>query len=483
MNLTGRRTKGKPDLMRLLDTFDLLVSFDSPSYGERKICNFLKYRLSSLGVKVEETAVVQKPENATKEVFQTGKQMPENFQRKESPAETAFNENTAQQDGCGNLYGYLPGTLDLPPLLLSAHMDTVEPSRNKEMVFQADGRITSAGNSVLGADDCAGLASIIEALTVISENHIPHRPVEILFTAAEEPYCAGAGQFDFSKLRSKEAYVFDLAGPVGGAAYQAPTIISFTIRFCGRSAHAGFEPESGIHAVKAAALAVARIPCGYVGSILGKDSSGGDITPEIYAGPKRTDAESPQISAKPEVSGAKSSQISAEPENRGAGSDTDRINADKSKNPAKISTINIGTISGGTADNIVPDACTISGEIRSYSDAEAQGWLKEITTIAEQCAESTGASAEVRHTTHFHAYCTDLSHPVVRRFESACGQLNLPVNLCRTFGGSDNNHLAYHGIAGLVVATAMNNCHSCEEYTTIDELDRAANLALALILS
>ncbi len=432
MNSTRRRIKGKPDLMRLLDTFDLLVSFDSPSYGERKICNFLKYRLSSLGVKVEESAIVQKPESTPLEVFQAGKQMPENFQRKEAPAETIFDENASQQDGCGNLYGYLPGTLDLPPLLLSAHMDTVEPSRNKEIVFQAAGRITSAGNSVLGADDCAGLASIIEALTVISENHIPHRPVEILFTAAEEPYCAGTGQFDFSKIRSKEAYVFDLAGPVGGAAYQAPTIISFTIRFCGRSAHAGFEPENGIHAVKAAALAVARIPCGYVGSVLREN-----ITLQSSAGAEKSDS----------------------------------------------STINIGTISGGTADNIVPDACTVSGEIRSYSDAEAQGWLKEITTIAKQCAESMGASAEVRHTTHFHAYCTDLSHSVVKRFESACEQLKLPINLCQTFGGSDNNHLAYHGIAGLVVATAMNNCHSCEEYTTIDELDRAANLALALILS
>lgn len=432
MNFTDRNTDKRPDRQRLLHLFEQLISFDSPSFGEREICDFLKTRLTALGVEVQESAPVQNPRSRSPRREQhvgaqknTSEQKPGSSPEKDIPTERIPAEDHAQEKSCGNLYGYFPGSLALPPLLLSAHMDTVEPSCGKQMLTDAEGRITSAGSTVLGADDCAGLASILEALTVLSEERIPHRPVEILFTAAEEPYCAGAGQFDFSKLRSREAYVFDLTGPVGGAAYQAPAIISFTLHFRGRSAHAGFEPENGVHAIKAAALAVSRIPCGHVGNVPGK----------------------------------KDAPMEAE-----------------------ASTINIGTISGGTADNIVPDACTVSGEIRSYSDAEAQGWLEEIAAIAEQCAKHAGASAEVRHTTHFHAYCTDLSLPVVRRFTSACEQLELPVSLCRTFGGSDNNHLASHGIAGLVVATAMNNCHSCEEYTTAGELERAAALALKLIL-
>ncbi|MGN1014947.1 MAG: peptidase T, partial [Butyricicoccus sp.] len=55
--------------------------------------------------------------------------------------------------------------------------------------------------------------------------------------------------------------------------------------------------------------------------------------------------------------------------------------------------------------------------------------------------------------------------------------------LCATFGGSDNNHLAQHGIAGIVPATAMNQCHTCQEYTTVQELARAAQLAAALMTS
>ena len=52
-----------------------------------------------------------------------------------------------------------------------------------------------------------------------------------------------------------------------------------------------------------------------------------------------------------------------------------------------------------------------------------------------------------------------------------------------TYGGSDNNHFCLHGLQGLVVAPGMNSCHSCQEYTSADELTRAARLAEALILA
>ena len=52
-----------------------------------------------------------------------------------------------------------------------------------------------------------------------------------------------------------------------------------------------------------------------------------------------------------------------------------------------------------------------------------------------------------------------------------------------TYGGSDNNHFCLHGLQGLVVAPGMNSCHSCQEYTSADELTHAARLAEALILA
>lgn len=363
---------------RLLTLFEQLVSFDSPSFGERKICDFLKDKLVKLGLTPQE-------------------------------------DDTAQKIGgnCGNVYVSVNGTVNLPPLLFCAHMDTVEPSKGKKAVLHSDGTITSDGSTVLGADDFAGVAAIMEALTVIIENNIPHRPLEILFTVAEEPYCVGIKHFDRTRLKSKEAYVFDMSGAVGGLAYQAPTIISFTVKFTGKSAHAGFAPETGIHAIKAAALAVSQITCGRENGM----------------------------------------------------------------------SINIGTISGGTASNIVPDSCVMTGEIRSLSDEDAREQMLKIAEIVQSSAEAYGAKSEIQSSRKCMAYRTDSEHNVVKRFEKACMQNGIPVKLCQTFGGSDNNYLAQYGIDGVVLATAMNNCHTCAEYTTVYELERAARLAFNLMTS
>ena len=62
----------------------------------------------------------------------------------------------------------------------------------------------------------------------------------------------------------------------------------------------------------------------------------------------------------------------------------------------------------------------------------------------------------------------------------ACKELGLPGDLEETFGGSDNNHFVSHGIRGIVVANAMNEVHTTKEYTSKDELARAAELTLNL---
>lgn len=102
---------------------------------------------------------------------------------------------------------------------------------------------------MLGADDAAGLVQILEGIRMVQEAGCPHRDLEILFPAAEEVYTKGSSAFDFTKLRGKEAYVLDLSGPVGMAAAKAPSLISFQITVQGKAAHAGFEPEKGIHAI------------------------------------------------------------------------------------------------------------------------------------------------------------------------------------------------------------------------------------------
>lgn len=214
-------------MSRIWETFSALTAIDSPSFGERNLCDALKARLVELG------------------------------------AATYEDDAGAKIGGdCGNLYGFVPGELPLAPLLLSAHMDTVEPGRGKRAVLHADGRITSAGDTILGADDVAGIAIILEALTRLREEGTPHRPVELIFPVAEERYGLGSAAADYDRIRAKEAYTLDLSGAIGEAAGAAPTILSFSVTVEGRASHAGFAPREGIHAIAAAAKAIARIPQG-----------------------------------------------------------------------------------------------------------------------------------------------------------------------------------------------------------------------------
>lgn len=207
---------------RMIEEFIRLVEIDSPSFKEGQMARYIEDRLQKLGISVS-------------------------------------------KDTAGNLYGYWEGTLLLPPLLFSAHMDTVEPAKGKKAVVGEDEVIRSGGATVLGADDCSGIAAILEAIEAIKEQNLPHRPLELLFTVAEEVYCKGVQLFDTSKIKAREAYILDLAGPVGSAAYQAPTILAFTASITGRASHAGFAPEEGIHAIAAAADAIGKLPLGRIG--------------------------------------------------------------------------------------------------------------------------------------------------------------------------------------------------------------------------
>ena len=60
--------------------------------------------------------------------------------------------------------------------------------------------------------------------------------------------------------------------------------------------------------------------------------------------------------------------------------------------------------------------------------------------------------------------------------------LQLIPRLISTHGGSDNDRYVKEGIRGIVVACAKNDCHSVSEYTTIDELEKSALLALYLMI-
>ncbi len=204
---------------RIVQEFLELVAIDSPSGDEDAIAGELVRRLRALGV-------------------------------------------DASQDAHGNVLGRRDGEGE--PILLSAHMDTVEPGRGIHPIWDGPDIIRSDGTTILGADNKAGCAVILEVIRSANEDGAAARPIEVAISRGEEVGLVGATNMDYSRLTAKVAIVIDSGGPPSSIQGQAPYHFTYSIAVQGRAAHAGVEPEKGVPAITIAAEAVLGMPQGRI---------------------------------------------------------------------------------------------------------------------------------------------------------------------------------------------------------------------------
>ncbi len=203
---------------RLVNTFLDLVKIDSPSGGEKEAAEYVAQKLRTLGLE---------------------------------PQVDAMYNVTAKWDGKGK------------PLFLNAHTDRVEPGKNIHPIV-VDGTIKTDGSTILGADDLAGVAAILEALASIAEDNMPHLPLEIAITSQEEIGLNGAKGLDLSQFKAKEGVVFDSPGPVGEIILASPSHNVLDVTVYGKAAHSGAAPEQGIDALRVAANAIHKMKLGRI---------------------------------------------------------------------------------------------------------------------------------------------------------------------------------------------------------------------------
>jgi len=163
---------------------------------------------------------------------------------------------------CGNLLARLPGRGERS-ILLCGHLDTVDDGGVPIDPVVVDGGWENANAGILGADNKAAVAVMLELARRSSVEGSPVG-VELLFTVSEENALAGAKAFDASVLQSDFGYVFDHATPIGEIVTASPTYFRISADFHGRAAHAGIRPEDGRSAILAAAHAIAAMPLGRI---------------------------------------------------------------------------------------------------------------------------------------------------------------------------------------------------------------------------
>jgi tripeptide aminopeptidase len=164
------------------------------------------------------------------------------------------------QDSYGNLIAKLPakGCEGKDPILLSCHADTVKPGIGIEPVLE-DGVIRSKGETILGADDKAGIAEMLEALRIAEVRP----PIEVAISREEEIGLFGVKNLDYSKLTAKKGFLLD-NDTLDTIIIGGPSYYTFDVTVKGKSAHAGIEPEKGINAITAAAKAITALQIGRI---------------------------------------------------------------------------------------------------------------------------------------------------------------------------------------------------------------------------
>jgi tripeptide aminopeptidase len=311
----------------------------------------------------------------------------------------------------GNVFARFEGNVHAPTILLCAHMDTIQSTKNLKH-RREKGMITSDGTTILGGDDRSGVAIILEVLHVLRETRMKHGPVEVLFTVCEEAGMHGAKFVKRSDIEAEYGFVFDCQASPGNYIVEAPGAVSFTATVHGRSAHAAVSPEKGIHAIEIASKAISELKLG------------------------RWD-------------------------------DTGMLN--------------IGTIHGGTAINVVPDVVEITGETRNTDEKKLKSQIDYIRSAFLKAAADAGGEVDMEFVTKYSGYQFTDENPMIVAAKHAIASVGLTPTPLKYAGGSDANALNAQGIPVLNLGVGFKNAHSFQESIAEIDLVRTAEIGLSIV--
>jgi tripeptide aminopeptidase len=311
----------------------------------------------------------------------------------------------------GNVYARLEPTRDGEPLFLCAHLDTVPPTDAIEPVVD-DGVVRNVRPTILGSDNKAAVAAMLDATRRVLAENRPHAGIELLFTAKEEVGLLGAAAFDHTRLRARTGYVYDQAAPIGEVILGAPYALALEVTFHGRASHSGMFPEEGRSAIAAAARAIAEMRLG------------------------RVDDES---------------------------------------------TANVGQISGGTAQNIVPEWCTFLGEARSHDEQKLADLIQEMQDAVTFAAGVAECEVETRTKKSYRGYRFRRDDMPVRLAADALERCGFDVSYALSGGAADANVFNERGLRCVNLANGMADIHTPDEHIAVVDLEAMVEVTLALV--
>ncbi len=144
-------------------------------------------------------------------------------------------------------------------------------------------------------------------------------------------------------------------------------------------------------------------------------------------------------------------------------------------------TCNIGMVSGGAATNVVPDRCTVQGEVREFDEALLTSWLGETERSFRDTATCQNASLEFEASLDFAPFRLKPGDAVFRCTTAILREVGLDPVPIEYLGGSDANMLNAKGLPTVNLGIGAQNPHADDEFILIEDLLKSADIARALI--
>jgi len=374
---------------RLAQVFTAMCTIDSPSGKEARLALFLK-----------------------------------NLFAQEFPEALIAEDNSASATGSdsNNLVVHFPGTLPGEAIFFNCHLDTVEPSRGVKVVREGT-RFSSAGETILGGDDKAGIAILIESIRAIKEAGLSHLPFDLVFTTCEEIGLRGAKALDISLLRAREGYALDSSG-VDLLIIGAPAANHFHFTITGAAAHAGLHPERGINAIQLAARCLADLPLG------------------------RLDEEST--------------------------ANIGRITGGTATNIIPESVLVEGEVRSHSKGKLA----AFSQQIQDTVQATIDSWTP---APGAQLGVGVQPRLDFHLAQEYPAMHIDRNASVLQRVDKAAAHLQREIRYERAGGGSDANIFTEKGLQTAIIGIGMDHVHSTEESIDLRDMERTVELVIAII--
>ncbi len=381
----------KLDSERMAQVFTTLCEIDSPSWFEKDVASFLK------------------------KIFAM-----------EFPAAKIIEDGSASstRSNTGNIIVQLPGDPELEPIFFNCHMDTVEPAKGIKVCREGD-LFFSAGDTVLGGDDKAGIAILLEVFRCCNEKDIATPPVDLIFTTCEEVGLLGAKNLDTSLIRAKHGYALDSTG-VDVVITGAPAAKRFVVQVTGAAAHAGLHPERGINAIQIAASAIADLD-------LGRLDEESTANVGIITGGGATNIIPEAVKIEGEVRSHSQTKLDA-----------------------YLSTI-----------------------CKSFETA-AGSWTPNKWS---ELGNEHGPSVEIKINDEYPIMSLDKSDTVLQRVEKAAAALKREVQFIVAGGGSDANVFNGMELETAIIGIGMDHVHSTDEKIYLTDMVRTAELVLSIVTS